>query len=575
MWAARGGGGGFGVVTAMEFELLPVPRAYAGMLAWDWTQADRVLRAWRSWAATCPDDRHHRRPTVPGPRRGLAARPTSAGGGSSSSTARCSGTRRGPSGCSRPCGRCGPRSTPSTSSRPRPLAHMHLDPEAPTAVYANSVLLDDLPERAIEALVAAAGPDSGSALLFVEIRHLGGALSRPAPRGGVLDRMDGEFLVLGVGIDDGAGWPAVREEANRVMSALQPWDSGSSYLLMARRAGRRTTRLVGRVLAAPRSGARGGRPARAVRAAPSRDRPSADRPGSSRPQVALKRPGPPWCTSAHHDPGGTMTLVETRADLITPYAPFADLDARTTGTVAVPGDEAYDALVSPWNLAIPVRPAAVLAARTAQDVVEAVRFAGRHGLLVTPQATGHGPIAELVGELLVTTAGPRRVRRPPRGLGTRRRRREVAPRRRGGRSLRPGTAVRVDHRRRHRRLHHRRRARADGPDLRPGDRPGARHRGRHRRRRPAAGDPDRAPRPVLRPARRQGDARASSPRSSSTSCTSPRSTAARCGSTATTPATVIERWLHWSDDLPELATTSFALFQLPAMPGVPPSSPSG
>ena len=52
-----------------------------------------------------------------------------------------------------------------------------------------------------------------------------------------------------------------------------------------------------------------------------------------------------------------------------------------------------------------MRPAAVLAAQTAQDVVEAVRFAARHGLLVTPQATGHGPIAELVAELLVTTQG--------------------------------------------------------------------------------------------------------------------------------------------------------------------------
>ena len=28
-------------------------------------------------------------------------------------------------------------------------------------------------------------------------------------------------------------------------------------------------------------------------------------------------------------------------------------------------------------------------------------------------------------------------------------------------------------------------------------------------------------------------------------------------------ATVIEQWLHWSDDLPELGTTSIALFQLP------------
>jgi FAD/FMN-containing dehydrogenase len=83
--------------------------------------------------------------------------------------------------------------------------------------------------------------------------------------------------------------------------------------------------------------------------------------------------------------------------------PFAELDALTIGTVAVPGDKAYDALVSPWNLAIPVQPAAVLAAFDAQDVVEAVQFAGRHGIRVTPQATGHGPMAALTTELLVTT----------------------------------------------------------------------------------------------------------------------------------------------------------------------------
>ena len=54
---------------------------------------------------------------------------------------------------------------------------------------------------------------------------------------------------------------------------------------------------------------------------------------------------------------------------------------------------------------IEVRPDAVVAARTAQDVVEAVRFAGEHGLVVTPQATGHGAISALVGQLLVNTAG--------------------------------------------------------------------------------------------------------------------------------------------------------------------------
>jgi len=78
---------------------------------------------------------------------------------------------------------------------------------------------------------------------------------------------------------------------------------------------------------------------------------------------------------------------------------------RTSGAVMMRDHEDYPALVSPWNLAVPVAPAAVVAARTAQDVVAAVRFAGEHELLVTPQATGHGPMEELIGELLVTTKG--------------------------------------------------------------------------------------------------------------------------------------------------------------------------
>lgn len=94
-----------------------------------------------------------------------------------------------------------------------------------------------------------------------------------------------------------------------------------------------------------------------------------------------------------------MTIAQTSPAAV----PFAELDALTIGTVAVPGDKAYDALVSPWNLAVPVRPAAVLAAFDAQDVVEAVQFAARHGIRVTPQATGHGPMAALTTELLVTT----------------------------------------------------------------------------------------------------------------------------------------------------------------------------
>jgi FAD/FMN-containing dehydrogenase len=232
MWAARGGGGGFGVVTAMEFELLPVSTAYAGMLAWSWEQGDQVLRTWRSWAATLPDAfttvaRLFRAPDESWLPRDVRGRRLVVIDG-----ALLGDLEEGVRWLA-PLRALGPEIDTFDVVPAASLAHLHLDPEAPSSVYVNSMLLDDLPENAIEALVAAAGPGSDSALLFVEIRHLGGALSRKAPRPGVLDRMAGEFLMLAVGMDDGVAWSAVRDETNRVIDTLQRWDSGTSYLLMA------------------------------------------------------------------------------------------------------------------------------------------------------------------------------------------------------------------------------------------------------------------------------------------------------------------------------------------------------
>ena len=81
--------------------------------------------------------------------------------------------------------------------------------------------------------MSAAGPGSGSNLLFVELRQLGGALARPSARAGALDHLDGSFLVLGVGLDVGTGWEAVRADATRILDTLSPWTSSAAYLSMA------------------------------------------------------------------------------------------------------------------------------------------------------------------------------------------------------------------------------------------------------------------------------------------------------------------------------------------------------
>jgi hypothetical protein len=94
---------------------------------------------------------------------------------------------------------------------------------------------------------------------------------------------------------------------------------------------------------------------------------------------------------------------------------FDALRAELTGSLHTPDEPEYEALVSPWNLAVPMRPAAVVAVRTAEDVAAAVRFAGDHGFTAGVQATGHGAERSLAGHLLVLTKGLDEVTVHPEG----------------------------------------------------------------------------------------------------------------------------------------------------------------
>jgi FAD/FMN-containing dehydrogenase len=57
LWGLRGGGGNFGVVTALQFRLHPVgPLVAGGMLLYPREQATEVLRAYRDYMAGAPDE---------------------------------------------------------------------------------------------------------------------------------------------------------------------------------------------------------------------------------------------------------------------------------------------------------------------------------------------------------------------------------------------------------------------------------------------------------------------------------------------------------------------------------------
>jgi len=71
-----------------------------------------------------------------------------------------------------------------------------------------------------------------------------------------------------------------------------------------------------------------------------------------------------------------------------------------------PDSAAYRAATTPHNAAVVQRPATVAHARSADDVVDAVRWAAQHDLRVAVQASGHGAGAQIGADhLLVDTSG--------------------------------------------------------------------------------------------------------------------------------------------------------------------------
>ncbi len=55
-WAVRGGGGNFGVVTSFLFRLHPVDTVYGGPMFWPMEKAQDLMRFWRDYILSAPED---------------------------------------------------------------------------------------------------------------------------------------------------------------------------------------------------------------------------------------------------------------------------------------------------------------------------------------------------------------------------------------------------------------------------------------------------------------------------------------------------------------------------------------
>jgi FAD/FMN-containing dehydrogenase len=230
-WALRGGGGNFGAVTAIEFELIPLTKVYAGMLMWPVERAREVMQAWREWTTTAPETvttsfRVLHLPPLPELPEFLRGRSVAVIDGASlgeetEAAAAIAGLRA-----------LEPELDTFAMIPPVGLSYIHMDPEDPMPGRSDSRLLDTLPAEAVDAFVELASTP-GPVMLY-EMRHIGGALGRRGT--GALGSFRGSYLMFAAGLAADAGMAyGVETALVPLMDALAPYGSGAEYLNFAER----------------------------------------------------------------------------------------------------------------------------------------------------------------------------------------------------------------------------------------------------------------------------------------------------------------------------------------------------
>jgi FAD/FMN-containing dehydrogenase len=225
-WALRGGGGNFGVVTELTFELFPVASVYAGVAMFDPGRAAEAFSVYRDWALDEPDESSTAlvvaqlppAPQLPEPVRGkrvLMLRAFHVGTAEeaervlaplyeAAGTPMLNGMR-------------------ATSF---PDAAAMLPPPPPGISDMHIELFREIPDEVIDAAV-----EGHEAVAGIELRHWGGEMARPGAGGGPVGHRHVPFSIVA------GGQATTPEEAERmtagiqaVVARLRPHATGASFL---------------------------------------------------------------------------------------------------------------------------------------------------------------------------------------------------------------------------------------------------------------------------------------------------------------------------------------------------------
>ena len=231
-WAIRGGGGSFGIVTALELALYPIGSLYAGDVMFDVEHAPAVLAAYRDWAREAPREvtssvRFLTPPPIPDVPEHLRGRPMV------TVTAAYHGDPAEGERLLKPLRELAePVADMYGEQPPAALVRIHGDPEQPVPGITGGAMLRELDDEAIDAAGAHRRARTRAARCC---RWTCATWAEPWPRrpdgAGALGALEGEFAVSAVGVPMGPVTPeAIHGALKGLAEAVEPWSTGLSYL---------------------------------------------------------------------------------------------------------------------------------------------------------------------------------------------------------------------------------------------------------------------------------------------------------------------------------------------------------
>jgi FAD/FMN-containing dehydrogenase len=231
-WGLRGGGGNFGVVTTFTFQLHPIPRrVLAGMLLYPGAMAPELVRYWRDFMLSAPDEVCSALAFITAPMVDYLPEPTRGGPAVAMLLAYVGPLDEGEK-VLEPMRTWGPPTLSLVEPMPYPEMQRLLDAGAPPGMqnYWTADFYRELPDEAVDTFVELANMPVSPLSQMVII-----------PGGGAISRVDEDAMAFG---NRNAPWnvhylsmwtdPVDTEEnifyTKALVTAMKPWSTGRVYL---------------------------------------------------------------------------------------------------------------------------------------------------------------------------------------------------------------------------------------------------------------------------------------------------------------------------------------------------------